>query len=382
RPVVYIDDTVITWGDIRDRVRQVITQMQAQGMEPRSAAELQELEREAREALIEEELLLLEAQRLQVRIPRERIRRFVLEEARRAGVGNDMRSVAEAIRRRERIEMIRHVLEFYRSVQPDIGPARLRESYQERQESFRRPGRTHLYQIAINASDQAAGNQLQNRLLALVRHVRGHDQEEIRDLVDADFVDQVVEAEGEAQRRLLLGLVQRLDGLEQLAQWDAALAAEVEQLHDLAAGLRTRAEAETLMQDLRSELMAVAAGQRVARFQALAREHSTGPAAEHGGDLGWLELGALTLAQRKAVADLDERQVSEPFWSGQALIMLMPAEIDPPQQRSFGEVSGELATMLERSQDEAMRANLIRKLRQQAHITMVGGAGEPVSDAE
>jgi hypothetical protein len=369
RPVVYVNETVITWGDVRDRVRLSLELMQAQGVMPRGTEELQALERKARKALVDEELLYQEALRLEVRIPRARVRRLVVEQARRTGVGNDMRSVAEEIERRERQEMIQQVLQFYESVQPDIGPEALRERYEANKAQYRRPGRIHLYQLAISSADATAIAALQQRLLALVRVVRGHGQEPIRTCVSADFVDQVVEATGLEQRQLLMGLVERLLAVPELASLDPDLHAEASNLQQQAGALRSRQEAEALVRELRQQIQATEPAQRVGRFQVVARSYSNGTEAEHGGDHGWLELGALTQAQQQALDDVDERGVSEPFWSGNACLLVMPGEIEQPQQRSLAEVSGELQSVLGRQQRDQMREELMATLRSRSQVT-------------
>lgn len=372
RPLVYVNDHVITRGDLSERYRVELQVLQQQGQSlPRSVAEQRSMQAELLEKMVDEEVLYQEAQRLGVQIDTRRLRRMVIDEANRLGFGDDMASIAQAVTERTRQEMLRQVLLFYRDQLPEIGPERIRAHYEEHWRDYRRPGRRHLYRIALPVREGADRQVLIDELLRLVRVLRGHAQPAIRALVDDDLVEQVIAADQAGQLTLLLGLIERLLAVPELATTDVALAEHARSIQQAGQGLMTRAEAEAAIEAWRAELVALPDNERLARFQALARAHSRGPDAPQGGDLGWLEEGSLGLAEQEALADCVAGDLSPLYWAGNACCLLFVAEYEAPQQRSLQEVSSEIAAQLEQAQDEAVADQAIASLRDEAEITLL-----------
>ncbi|MFW5844644.1 MAG: SurA N-terminal domain-containing protein [Planctomycetota bacterium] len=122
RPVCYVDDAIITRGDVRERLQSRLFLLRMRDELPRSAAEMRALEDEVLEELIDEELLLDQAERLQVVIDERRVRQEVVRQFSRRGYGNDMVNIARAVAERVRQTRIEQVLQFYEESLPAIGP--------------------------------------------------------------------------------------------------------------------------------------------------------------------------------------------------------------------------------------------------------------------
>lgn len=88
-------------------------------------------------------------------------------------------------------------------------------------------------------------------------------------------------------------------------------------------------------------------------FAALAREHSTGPSAPQGGDLGWFGSGEMVPAFETAVAALSPGVVSEPVETqfGWHLIKLLDRRVIAPP--TLAEARDEMTALLRRAAIEA-----------------------------
>jgi parvulin-like peptidyl-prolyl isomerase len=370
RPVCYVNDAVITKSDIGERLQEAIYLLRQRGGQIRSADEVANLRDQVLQSLIDEHLLALHADDLKVQIDSRAIRREIVHQASIRGLGSDMATIAQQVERRMQQMKIEQVLLFYEQAQPEAGPEELRRVYDQQRERFRQPNRIHLRQILLPTTDAATEEGLRRQLLGLVRVLRGHANETLRAQIDAAFVDQVVEAEGGAQLRLLAGLLSRLLALPDLDALDPALAKELRRLQGDLARLSPPDQTMALARLLRGLCLAVDdPAHRRLLFAPLAGLHGTGTEAVRSGDLGLVEPGTLSPAQREAVLGLGVGDISEPFPMGQGCGLLMVVEQQAARVPGLAEVSGEIESLIRREMRERVRTKLLAVLRARADIT-------------
>lgn len=101
-----------------------------------------------------------------------------------------------------------------------------------------------------------------------------------------------------------------------------------------------------------------------ADFAALAREHSTGPSASSGGDLGWFGEGDMVQPFFEAVAALEPGGVSEPVKTQFGWHVVTLAETRAKERPDFETVREELASQVR----EKMLSAHVEKLSENAQI--------------
>jgi len=102
-----------------------------------------------------------------------------------------------------------------------------------------------------------------------------------------------------------------------------------------------------------------------ADFSALAREHSTGPSAERGGDLSWLRAGDVVAPFAEAMTDLArEEYTDEPVETRFGWHIILVDDIRENEAKAFDEVRDRLRDQLV---DEHIR-DFLRGLRAEADI--------------
>jgi len=161
----------------------------------------------------------------------------------------------------------------------------------------------------------------------------------------------------ENERRALLAGQQIADLMEGGIDEAALRAAYDEQYPDTTDETEYRAahilvETEEKAAELVTEL------EERAEFAALAREHSTGPSASVGGDLGWFGEGDMVAPFFDAVAALEPGQVSGPVKTDFGWHVIKLAETRAKQRPEFETVRAELEEQLRQSALEAHIAKL------------------------
>jgi parvulin-like peptidyl-prolyl isomerase len=140
------------------------------------------------------------------------------------------------------------------------------------------------------------------------------------------------------------------------ADWDAA----TKRAEDLLAQLRSGAD-----------------------FAPLARQHSTDPNKDKGGDLGYVHRGRLNEEFEKALADVRPGAFVGPIQTIYGVHVLHVTEVRPPVQRTFADVRVALLTELRQKRCDEVRAAWLQSLREHARIVIAepaapgGGAAPP-----
>ncbi len=141
-----------------------------------------------------------------------------------------------------------------------------------------------------------------------------------------------------------------------------AIFLRVEDPSDADAMARARAKAEEIR----------AASRSLKAFQALAKEHSEGPGAAEGGDLGTFGRGEMESRLEEVAFGLKEGEVSEPVDSGGGFTLLFVEERIGGSHRPLDEVSPEIREAL---YNEALQQRfqdwLSRDLRERHHVEVL-----------
>ncbi len=101
-------------------------------------------------------------------------------------------------------------------------------------------------------------------------------------------------------------------------------------------------------------------------FQELAKTYSEDASASVGGDLGFIKKGQLMKEFSEAVAKLKAGEVSEPFWSGRGLHIILLNEKTGP--KSEHEMMDEARKKLSQKMFEERYASWIKSLREKAFV--------------
>lgn len=124
------------------------------------------------------------------------------------------------------------------------------------------------------------------------------------------------------------------------------------------------AKARDRIADLRQQ---VAAG---VPFADLARDHSDCPSKADGGDLGPLPEGRMPAPFEAAALALAPGQVSDPVRSPHGWHLIRGGPLTPAVQVPFATVREPILTGLRDAARETARQDLIRRLREQAHVSL------------
>jgi len=107
-----------------------------------------------------------------------------------------------------------------------------------------------------------------------------------------------------------------------------------------------------------------------ADFEALAREYSTDPNKENGGDLGYVHRGRLAEEFERALADAAPGTLAGPVQTIYGFHLLRVTDVRPPIQKSFEEVRDGLMRDLKTKKCGEARDAWLGELRRQANIVI------------
>ena len=141
-----------------------------------------------------------------------------------------------------------------------------------------------------------------------------------------------------------------------------AIFLRIENPNDAEEVARTRAKAEELRDSVR----------KGKSFEDLAKEHSQGPGASQGGELGTFSRGEMEGRLEEVAFALKEGEVSDPIQSGEAIALLYVEERIGGSHRPLDEVSPEIREAL---YNEALQQRfqdwLSRELRERHHVEVL-----------
>jgi parvulin-like peptidyl-prolyl isomerase len=112
-------------------------------------------------------------------------------------------------------------------------------------------------------------------------------------------------------------------------------------------------------------------------FAESAARHSDCPSKMDGGDLGPLPQGRLPAAFESVALSLEPGQISEPVRSPSGWHLIRGGRVVPGSMLPFAEVRETILAGLRDARRETLRADLIRRLREEAHVTVYVTAPPP-----
>jgi parvulin-like peptidyl-prolyl isomerase len=106
-------------------------------------------------------------------------------------------------------------------------------------------------------------------------------------------------------------------------------------------------------------------------FAAMAKKHSSGPAADKGGDLGWFAKGVLREEQENLIFGMKPGEVSRVIESPDGYQIFKLAGIQPPSRKPLAEARETILERLEAQQRRRQETALLKRLRAGASIILL-----------
>ena len=103
-------------------------------------------------------------------------------------------------------------------------------------------------------------------------------------------------------------------------------------------------------------------------FGLLAKRHSKGPAADKGGDQGWMKKGALIPALDDVVFRLKAGEVRGPIESGDSYLIVKVAAVQPASRQPLAEARPAIERQLLSEHRQKRRDQLLERLRRDASV--------------
>lgn len=377
RPVRFVNDRVLTIGDIRTRNGMRVELYRRNGrVLPDTREGMMRFNQETLEELTDEELLVQKADELQVAVDRDRLSADVIAEARQRGLA--LRDIAILRQIRNREAKVDSVLGWFESRSTLISPSELHAAYDARAKDWVRPPRARTLLIAVRPT---ADDERKDLLKAMAGLMRDAQQDADAGIAAAASgrLDAFLAADSAGQGPILAEVVAEVAGragADGLGKASAALADRAGELIRRWRAVRSREECERLLQDLHAELLKLPAEQRADRFREHARATSQGPQAGEGGLIGWVEPGTFGKEIEEQALAMPVLEPSAPFWTAGAAAIVLVLEREEGRTQSFAEVSATLQASLERERRAQVRQRVTGVLRAQASIRDVVDLGK------
>ena len=128
----------------------------------------------------------------------------------------------------------------------------------------------------------------------------------------------------------------------------------------------TEAAAESRAQEIAEE-----AQQEDADFEALAREHSEGPTAETGGDLGFFPAHQMVPEFSEVAFDMEDGQISDPVRSQFGFHIIQRVEHRPAQEASLEDARDEIEMQLRHQKRQEVFQGFLEGLKEDVEIEML-----------
>jgi hypothetical protein len=369
RPVRFVNDRILTIGDIRTRNGMRVELFRRAGkVLPDNREGMLRFNRDTLEELTDEELLVQKAEELQVSIDRDRLSADVIAEARQRGLA--LRDIAVLRHVRDREAKVDAVLGWFDSRAASISPNELRATYDRRQQDFVRPPRARTLLIALRPTADDEHKDLVKAMAGLMREAQ-QDADAAIAAAAASRLDAFLAADTAGQATLLARVATDIAAQGErtgLSKASAMLTKQAGELLHRWSAVRTREECEQQLSELHTALTALPAAQRADVFRERARAISQGPQASEGGLLGWVEPGTFGKEIEEQSLAMPALEPSAPFWTGGAAAMILVLEREEGRTQSFAEVSAALQASMERERRNQTRSRVTGVLRSQASI--------------
>lgn len=369
RPVRFVNDRILTIGDIRTRNGMRVELFRRAGkVLPDNREGMLRFNRDTLEELTDEELLVQKAEELQVAIDRDRLSADVIAEARQRGLA--LRDIAVLRHVRDREAKVDAVLGWFESRAASISPSELRATYDRRLQDFVRPPRARTLLIALRPTAEDERKDLVKALAGLMREAQ-QDADAAIAAAGSSRLDAFLAADNAGQADILAQVAADIAAQGErtgLGKASTLLAKQAGELLRRWSAVRTREECEQQLGELHAALAALPTAQRPELFRERARAISQGPQASEGGLIGWVEPGTFGKEIEEQALAMPALEPSAPFWTGGAAAMILVLEREDGRTQSFAEVSAALQSSLERERRGQTRNRVTGVLRSQASI--------------
>jgi len=187
----------------------------------------------------------------------------------------------------------------------------------------------------------------------------------------AGQLDAFLAADGPGQEVILAALageIAKHAGRDGLPKKAVALTQRAGELRTRWQGVRSREQCLAELSALREELMRLDASARPDLFTTRAKAISQGMQASEGGLLGWVEPSTFGKEIEEQALAMPVGEPSAPFWTGDAVNLILVLEREEGRTQSFAEVVATLQAALERERRQQVRRQVTGVLRAQASI--------------
>lgn len=369
----YVNDEVITWGDImlRNQMRQET--QRGRSLAPSNRSELLTFSRDSLEELTDESLLYQKAKELKLEADHDDIVLEVLDVAKRTGQGLTLRDQALQRRQLERSRTAERLVMFFDGMAAQATPANLRTVYEAGGARWDRPARAQALQIVLRLTTADERARLRDSKSALLRRAQDARTPVLAGRVQARL-GQFLEASAKGQEAVLDALVGDLaTSVDDLLPADQGLVAEAKGLKARMEAVIDRDEALHRLETIRMSL-AGQSGEALTKAFRTAGSISQAPV-----DPGWVEPGTFAPEWDQVAATANLGEISQPFLAQGTAILLLPVARDQARRRTFEEVSGELERMLRFQRRENVRRQQVGIQRDKASIKDLQDLGELIS---
>lgn len=372
RPIRFVNDRVITMGDLRYRSGMRIEMYRRAGkVLPDTRESTIAFYQDTLEELTDEELLIQKADEMQVAIDRDRLSNEVIAEARSKGL--PLKDIAILRKIRERESKLDSILGWYESRVSSTGPEELDAAYRQHASEFTRPPRARTLLMALRPTPADERQQLVTALARLFRIAQQDADEAIRHAA-ISRLDAFLAADSAGQEVQLAAAAAEIaarTGAQGLGKASADLVGVAVGLQSRWRLVRDRDAAAARLEAIRTEIMNLPPVLRGARFRELATSESQGPHASDGGELGWVEPGTYGREIEEQALAMPVFETSPVFWSGGSAALVLVLERESGRTQTFAEVSGALSAGLDGQRRQQLRARVAKVLRSQASVRNV-----------
>jgi parvulin-like peptidyl-prolyl isomerase len=358
----YVNDEVITWGDImlRNQMRQEI--QRGRVLAPSNREELLSFSRASLDELTDESLLYQKAADLKLQADHQDIVLEVMEIAKRNGQGLTLREQALHRRQLERTRTSERLVMFFDGMAAQATPTELRALYDLGGSRWDRPARAQALQIVLRPTGNEERAQLRTAKSALLRRAQDARSPLLAGRVQARLA-LFLEAAAKDQESVLDALVQDLSSpIDDLLPADQGLVAEAKALKARMANVMDRDEALRRLDALRMSMVGLQGDALLKAFR------TAGAISQAPVDPGWVEPGTLAPEWDQAAATAPLGEVTRPFIAQGMAVILLPTARDQARRRTFEEVSGELERLLRYQRRDLVRKQQVAIQRAKASI--------------
>jgi parvulin-like peptidyl-prolyl isomerase len=360
--VRYVNDEVITWGDIALRNQLRLELQRGRGTAPTTKAELLAYCQTSLEELTEEALLTQRAKEMNLAPDHDDIVLEVLEMAKRSGQGLTLREQSLQRRQLERTRTAERLVYFFDGLAPQPTPADLQAAYDAGGTRWDRPARLNALQIVLRPTGPEERQRQRTAKNGLLRRAQDLRSPQLAGEVQG-YLAQFLSAASKDQETILDRLVASLAADHpDLDPADAGVIAEARSLQAQMAASIDLDQAFKRLEEVRLGLAGLAGDSLKTAFR------TAGSISQAPVEPGWVEPGTFAPEWDRTAGTAPLGAVAPPFIAQGNAVLLLPVERDAARRRPFAEVSGEIERALRQQRRDRVRRQQVSILRAKASV--------------